>query len=570
MNNSLSLNQYMRLIISALLIIFSQNSFSQEEQKDSESAVVIEEKVDPIVSTLETLDSFVTLQNRLQKDIRTLNKQIKAAQTEQEKADLVLQLNKLKEDLSNTSQHMREISAGIDISGLQPQQEAAFNFQQELFSLLKPAIDEMKAMTSQVRQKSELKENISSLKARLEVIEQAIGHVDLLEKQTKSKSLRRALQEIKSNWEKNLSLSQSELQAGQLQLEKLLAAEIEQAKSSENYLKVFFQKRGLYLSEVVLLILAIILLSKISLNLMQKHLPGFRAEHRSFRIRLIELLHRLVTLLLIILGPMVVFYVVEDWVLFSLGILILFGAAWTLRQAIPRYWQQIYLFLNIGSVREGERMLLQGLPWRVQRINMYSILENRVAGIQLRLPITDLVGQNSRPVAPDEPWFPCKKNDWVLLGDGTRGKVTGISLEMVQLIQRGGVKKTYQTAEFLANTPHNLSTNFRLKETFGISYNLQQQSTGKILETLYQYIQQQAEQEGYKEKLLNLRVEFESAAESSLNLVVIADFDGELAELYNRLRRAIQRWCVDACTENNWEIPFPQRTIHMIKNDTLE
>ncbi len=37
---------------------------------------------------------------------------------------------------------------------------------------------------------------------------------------------------------------------------------------------------------------------------------------------------------------------------------------------------------------------------------------------------------------------------------------------------------------------------------------------------------------------------------------------GELADLYNRLRRAIQRWCVDACSECGWEIPFPQMTLH--------
>ncbi|MBT3722544.1 MAG: mechanosensitive ion channel family protein, partial [Gammaproteobacteria bacterium] len=195
-------------------------------------------------------------------------------------------------------------------------------------------------------------------------------------------------------------------------------------------------------------------------------------------------------------------------------------------------------------------------------------LGNPVAEICLRLPINDLVGQNSRPTESDEPWFPCKKNDWVLLNDGIRGKVTGISMEMVQLIERGGARKTYQTSDFLACSPRNLSTNFRIKETIGISYSLQQQSTGDILETLYQYIQQKIEQEGYTEQMLNLRVEFQSAGESSLDLVIIADFDGQIADLYNRLRRAIQRWSVDACTQNNWEIPFPQRTLHMVSEIT--
>ena len=64
------------------------------------------------------------------------------------------------------------------------------------------------------------------------------------------------------------------------------------------------------------------------------------------------------------------------------------------------------------------------------------------------------------------------------------------------------------------------------------------------------------------ESVKDLNVEFEKANDSSLDLVVIADFKGETADLYNRLRRAIQRYCVDAATEFDWEIPFPQVTFH--------
>ena len=76
------------------------------------------------------------------------------------------------------------------------------------------------------------------------------------------------------------------------------------------------------------------------------------------------------------------------------------------------------------------------------------------------------------------------------------------------------------------------------------------------------HVDSQIQAEGYKDSLLNLRVEFQQAGGSSLDMVVIADFKGEMAPLYQRLNRAIQRWCVDACTENNWDIPFPQLTVH--------
>ena len=104
--------------------------------------------------------------------------------------------------------------------------------------------------------------------------------------------------------------------------------------------------------------------------------------------------------------------------------------------------------------------------------------------------------------------------------------------------------------------------NFRLKETIGVSYNLQKESVTSIPDKLKRHVEKRIAEEGYGEQLLSLRVDFEHANTSSLDLVVIADFDGQLADLYNRLRRAMQRWCVEACTENDWEIPFTQLTLH--------
>jgi len=383
------------------------------------------------------------------------------------------------------------------------------------------------------------------------------------------------LQDIKA-LNKQIDSAESEAEKGKLrqELEKLesdlrattrnlenIAAGVDisllRAKKQEEF---NFQKEIFALA--LLLVLAILLLSRLSYATMQRYLPGFRKKHRSFRVRLVELVHRLFTVIMVIFGPMIVFYLVEDWVLFSLGILLLLGIALTLRHTLLLYWHQVQLFLNVGSVREGERVMMEGLPWLVERINIYCTFSNPVADISQRLPIADLVDLKSRPAKPDEPWFPCKKGDWVILSDGVRGRVTGISHELVQLVERGGAQLTYQTGDFLAKSPRNLATNFRIKESLGISYALQKESTTSIPETLHHYIQQRAEQEGYGEQLLNLRVEFAQAGNSSLDLAVIADFKGELGDLYNRLRRAIQRWCVDACTEYGWEIPFQQMTLH--------
>ncbi|MGD2111924.1 MAG: hypothetical protein PVI50_00970 [Gammaproteobacteria bacterium] len=529
-------------------------------------AIAVEE-VEPaadrqISETIDTLNSLIGLQDQLKRDIELLNKALQEAQGSAEKKEIQAQLDKLDRDLQSTTRNLKEIAAGADISTLRATEETKFDFQSELLSLLRPALKEMKEMTSHVRQKSDLKDKIAYYSTKLPVTESAVANITRLLQATDDAELEQYLQGLLADWNKQLTFVQSELQSAELQLEKLEQSEATLAEASQSYLKSFFQARGLYLIEALLVVVGILLVSRLSYQAMVRLIPGYRAEHRSFRLRLLDLMHRLLTTLLVILGPMVVFYVVEDWVLFSLGILLLIGIGLTLRHALPRYWQQIQLFLNVGSVREGERIDLDGLPWRVRQINIFSILENPTAGICQRVRIDSLVDLKSRPCHREDPWFPCVRGDWVLLSDGMRGKVLGITQELVELVARGGAHRTYQTADFLALSPLNLSRNFRLKETIGISYRLQQDSVTTIPGLLRDFVERRIQESGYGEQLLNLRVEFQQANTSSLDLVVIADFDGSLADLYNRLRRSIQGWCVEACSAHNWEIPFTQLTLH--------
>jgi hypothetical protein len=526
------------------------------------AADTVEAEGTPQSDTINTLISLMQLQMQLKADIAELNRELDAAQGVAAKRDIQARIDKLDADLQTTTYNLREIAAGADLASLRAEEEVPFNFQEEVFSLLKPALKEMKDMTSHVRQKSELKEKIAHYQEKLPLTEQSIANLTRLLNDTEDATLDKYLQGVLAEWTKQQTFMQSELKSAELQLEKLEASEASLAEASQSYLKTFFQQRGLYLGQALLVVVIILLLSRLSYRLMVRLIPGYRAEHRSFQLRLTDLLHRVFTIMLAIIGPMVVFYVVEDWVLFSLGILLLLGIGLTLRQALPRYWQQVQLFLNVGSVREGERIDLDGMPWRVKYINIFSLLENPAAGISQRVRIDDLVDLKSRPMQKGDPWFPCVHGDWVLLSDNMRGKVIGISQELVQLVARGGAHRTYLTADFLSLSPLNLSRNFRLKETIGISYDLQRESVSSIPDLLKGHVEKRAAEEGYGEQLLNLRVEFERANTSSLDLVVIADFDGELADLYNRLRRAIQRWCVEACNEYNWEIPFTQVTLH--------
>ncbi len=548
-------------MFAALLPVYS---FAENAQQDISQNIVseVEQKKQLTNETLNTLLTYVEIEDQLRKEIKSLGKQLKTAQSESEKKDIKAQIEKVQQKLKGTTINLENIAADTDLNLLRVNKEEPFNLQKELFSLLEPALKEMKHATSDVRLKSQLREKIAYFKQREPIAKKALKNIAALNRQNKNKKIKQALIKMNKNWSKQLVFIQSELQAKELQLAKLEAQQVSFAKKSESYFKDFFQRRLWTLIQALFAIILVLLASKLAHKILTRTLKGYRAEHRSVQLRLIDLLHRLFTFIFAIIGPMVVFYLEEDWVLFSLGLLFLIGLVFTLRRAVPRYWEQLKIFLNVGAVREGERLMLDDIPWRVKHINIYSILENPVAELTQRVEINDLVDLRSRPVAQGEPWFPCKKGDWVHLQDGVRGKIIGISIELIQLIQRGGAVYTYTMSDFLSLSPKNLSKSFRIKETIGISYAHQKESTSTIVETLQKIIMQRAINEGYKDAVQNIRVEFEAAADSSLNLVVIADFKGSVADIYTRLRRSIQRWCVDACTENGWDIPFPQLTLH--------
>ena len=513
-------------------------------------------------TTVDTLSSLIAQKEVIDADISTLNIELKTASSDTEKEQLKIDLDSKGDQAQKISRSIENLAASTDLSSLRAVKEEAFDIEKEIFSLIEPTLKEMRHLTYDVRVKADLRDRIAYVNKRIPVVTTALYNVGKLKIDPTNKTLTRHIDKLKNRWTQQLKGYETELNSATMQLEKFELDEKVREANEPSFFKTFFEKRGWVLLKALGAIILVVLIAKLILNIITKVLKGFQKANRSVKFRIIDLVHRAMTVIFMILAPMFVFYLAEDWVLFTLSMLVLIGMAWSLREAIPRYWEQIQIFLNIGSVREGERLLMDGLPWEVKNINVFSTLHNPRANITKRVKLSDLEGLNSRPAEKSEPWFPCQRGDWVILSDGVRGKVVGISLELVELIQRGGARCTYTLGNFLDASPQNLSLNFRVKERLGISYSNQKTVTTEAPTLLKDYLGERLREDGYGDVLLNLNVEFEKANDSSLDLVIIADFKGESADIYNRLRRAIQRYCVDAATKFDWEIPFPQVTFH--------
>ncbi|MCG8567817.1 MAG: hypothetical protein MI747_22350 [Desulfobacterales bacterium] len=524
---------------------------TSNEMLDSQSSPS-ENMLESILDLKKNLNQRIAEKKRLQKNTRS----------ETEKADLNGEIANLDAQLADANDDFERVATGVDVSLFAKGEEQAFDWKKELLSLAEPGIMELKRVTQKARKKAQMKDELAAYKRLLPVAREALANVRILQEQTQNETLKKQIQYLVTEWDGVTGQLENKLRFLELELDKMEAEEASILDASQASVKQFFKTRGLFIFIAVVACVLIVVLLRILYRNLVKWVPGYRQQYRPFHIRAMELVFRVLTVILALLALVMVFYVFEDWVLLSLTIIFILGLVWTAKNTLPQFVHQSRLILNIGAVREGERIWYKGVPWRVDRINMFSTLENPTMDLRIRVPIEELMGLASRECAENESFFPCRKNDWVILSDGIRGCVVSLSHEHVVLVQRGGARKNYLTPDFLALSPLNLSSGFRLKVAFGIGYCHQGGAVGPILEQLESHLQRRLSQEGYEGNLLNLRVEFNEAVASSLDLMVIADFKGEEAPLYNRIRRAIQRWCVEACNENGWEIPFPQMVIH--------
>jgi energy-coupling factor transporter transmembrane protein EcfT len=259
-----------------------------------------------------------------------------------------------------------------------------------------------------------------------------------------------------------------------------------------------------------------------------------------------------------------VLYSLGDWVLLSIAIIFVLGIGWASKHTLPRFWNQATLMLNFGSVREGEVVIYKGIPYEVISVNIYSQLENKdLEDGFIRLHINDLVELRSRPMFKNEPWFPSRRGDWVKLNDGTYGEVVGQTPDMVKLKLLGGAHKFYKTSDYLSQSPTNLSAGFRIPVTFGLDYQHQDIIIQEVPGIIERAITEGLSEAGYGNSIEKIRVEFKEAGPSSLDIAVLAEFNGNAGARYRALERAIQRICVDTCNLHHWIIPFQQVTVHM-------
>jgi small-conductance mechanosensitive channel len=510
-------------------------------------------------ATLQTLVSIRETLDELRVEQAAKRQALARAKGEEQKAALSTEIAALGDRAASLERSFESISTGADLEAVSAKKIEKFEINSQIQDILSPILQELKNLTERPREIERLRGQVEFLKARLPVIQAALAKLDRMAEVNRDRAVQKLLDAVRKSWESREQQVGGELAVAEYQLAEKLKDRTSVLDSLQSMTKSFFQTRGRNLLLSVVAFVAVFALMNLGLRGVRKFSPLHTKGRAGVLSRLFDILYHALTVAVATVAGLGVLYAAGDWLLLGLALIFLLGAAWAAKQSLSLFWEQCKLLLDLGTVREGERIVYGGLPYKVAALNVYSSLVNpALRGGRVRLPLQALMGMNSRPFDPEEAWFPSREGDWVLLPDNVFGRVACQTPESVQIVLPGGARRTFPAAKFVDMNPTNLSTGFRARTVIGLDYGLQGKILDEIPAILKQHVKDGLERAGHKAHLHDVNVGLGAAGASSLDLGVMADFDGAAASKYMALTALLHQLCVEACTENGWNIPFQQ------------
>lgn len=536
----------------------------------SASAVTLDE--DFVERSLATLSALRDSRKTKQAQLQRLRDNFDPELTGELRLKQLDELRQMQADIDKLVHDFESVATGIDVSAFYLRSESEFDLIGELESLLQPILSELRSATEAPREMERLRAAMDYATEHEGLAQNAIDHLNrLIEVSNRVESqpdVIDALTESRDAWQGRLKELDNRRTVAQFQLEQRESRKASFVDSAQEALGEFFRTRGLNLLLAGLVFFATLLGLRAAHRATRLLVRKTAGAERKFYARLIDVLYFGFSGLAAMGGAMLVLYSSGDWAVLGVSILVLLGLGWASKTAIPVFFEQIKILLNLGTVRDGERVTVHGLPWRVARLSLNTQLVNKeLEGGRLRIPLRDLTELRSRPTAKGERWFPTSLNDWVLLDDSRLARVEFQSPEAVRLELQGGSKVQYSATAFFEANFECLSRGFRVNQRFGIDYEYQSICTDEVPKKMHAAVSAGLKRRFDPEFLLGLKVEFLEAGASSLDYAVLADFSGDAAPRYSEISRALQALLVDVCNEEGWSIPFTQLTLHTAPTD---
>jgi len=546
-----------------MITVFLLHAFpviAQDVDTDGNSAVEITNKLDSIQLLLNT-------NNNARANLREALETADLAQ----KPELEQELEGLVAEQKQLRSAFEQVAIGNTDVDLMVETQKTFDWKEEVTLVLQPIMENLKALTDKPRKINDLTSRIEQNTLRRSTIEDALKAIEKIDAGETDVETQKSLQQLQKTWQRLGENNEHELDLANAQLVSLQNSNVTWWQVVKKSGKDFLKGRGLTLLIAVVVAVLVWLLMRALLWLFQRRAMHADAQAFRTRRRLAQYAYNALMSMLILISVIAVFYVRGDLLLLGLSILATVSIALGLRTAIPRFISEAQLLLNLGSIREQERVHYNGLPWRVESINLQTILKNPELSGALRLPLRDIASLVSRPNGK-EPWFPSRKGDFIVTDENRLLEVVRQTSEVVELRDTGGTLRSVPVSDYLGWSFKNLtrSETFAVFNSFGVDYQLQSVSADTVPAAFRDAIVAALQQENFEQYVERVVVELASAGSSSLDYYILLTMHRDAARHYAKLGRLIQRTCVRVCTEQNWSIPFPHLTVQQLPQVALD
>jgi hypothetical protein len=557
----MTLPKFVVLILSFLLSALA-SAQAQQAVESAQPPAGTEVAVD-IGQSLQRLDEIRRQTLDKQRELQTLRAAPRDETTDDTWADLQRRVEDLPKTIDRLNKSFEQVATGgVDTAVLSDQPPKEFNWKEELLEITRPLIGSLKDLTEKPRKIEELRAQIHTAGDRLAVIHRALESIDRFRQAEPPPPVREKLDALHAEWTQHETDTRSAMEVAQYQLATLRGQDVSYWQVMLEATRDFLSGRGLTLVLAVIAVLFVWLFARFVLSLVLRFVrvassvKKYRNRERGFLY-----LYRLFVSIFSVVAVMAIFYVRNDLLLLALTLIALAMVAASLRQTVPKYLKEIRTLLDFGPVREGERIVYGGVPMQVKTIHTFATLVNPELEGAVRLPIDQVVDLVSRP-AGDEPWFPCREGEYLLLADGSVAEVLRQTLEMVQLKIMDSLVQM-PTSDFIQTGFSNLSRNgFGIRTAFGIDYRHQSICLDPVPRKMHQAVRTAFEASPFGSYLVDLVVEFREAGTSSLDYLIYAKLAGGAAGRYFAVQRLMQQALVDLCNRERWVIPFQQVTLH--------
>ncbi|MEP3892235.1 MAG: hypothetical protein ABJN69_17380 [Hellea sp.] len=548
-------------------------SFAQVPPQDpSDANTQATEQQEELDSRQQLIRSLLSLNETLEGRKTRLNELITQLDSAEETTDrpaLETEVGVLAKEIIQAGDEIEIVVLGlqareyIDIGKEQSEGEI-FDLGTEIGQIFQPLIVSLERATEPSRRMEELRQLSSRTKRKQEVAQTTLDSIAQFQQDGTEypEALQDRLNNYNTLWSTRL---QEAVDLGNALDEQLEAASRAKGSTFAEFAEdfgSFVLNRGASL----LLALGLGIGFLIMCQLLRVALANFyRTKHTgvlSAPIRIIGMIISMIGVIGALIIAITVFNIRHDWLMLAMSLLLALAISWSFVRALPTLIEETRVLLNLGSVREGERTIVNGIPYRIDRLSMYSKLVNpALNGGSLIFPVREMINMHSRPVVEGEAWFPTDIGDWIVRG-GKHYEVINQTPEHVIIRRPGGSEDFIPVQDFVSTLFESLSEGYRKTHIIGLSYKHLALAESEIPVAISEAVHKRVAERIGDENILGIETRLTELSSSSLDFKVLIDIAPGQGPHWDRIQSDISNGTIDVCLEQGWEIPFPQLVVH--------